>query len=137
MIEGLLDPQALTFGFARRFATYKRATLLLRDPDRLAAILDDEERRLVEDLVHRQHLAQIEQAYLEEREQPGTPEATEEDVYPTIRSGRIQIDELQLGSLLIQHGINGGVVLNSDQLLALANHLIETGRQVNPEYLIK
>jgi starch phosphorylase len=40
----VLDPGALTIGFARRFATYKRATLLLRDPDRLAAILDDEER---------------------------------------------------------------------------------------------
>ncbi len=40
----VLDPGALTIGFARRFATYKRATLLLRDPERLAAILDDEER---------------------------------------------------------------------------------------------
>jgi starch phosphorylase len=40
----VLDPGALTIGFSRRFATYKRATLLLRDPDRLAAILDDEER---------------------------------------------------------------------------------------------
>ena len=30
-----LDPDALTIGFARRFATYKRADLLLRDPDRL------------------------------------------------------------------------------------------------------
>ena len=30
------DPDALTIGFARRFATYKRATLLLRDPERLA-----------------------------------------------------------------------------------------------------
>jgi starch phosphorylase len=31
----------LTLGFARRFATYKRATLLFRDPDRLAAILNN------------------------------------------------------------------------------------------------
>jgi len=31
----------LTIGFARRFATYKRATLLLRDPERLARILND------------------------------------------------------------------------------------------------
>ena len=36
-----LDPEALTIGFARRFATYKRATLLLRDLDRLARILND------------------------------------------------------------------------------------------------
>jgi starch phosphorylase len=38
-IETLLDPRALTIGFARRFATYKRATLLLRDPERLQRIL--------------------------------------------------------------------------------------------------
>ena len=35
---------ALTIGFARRFATYKRATLLFRDPARLKAILLDETR---------------------------------------------------------------------------------------------
>jgi len=34
-----LDPHALTIGFARRFAPYKRATLMLRDPGRLARIL--------------------------------------------------------------------------------------------------
>ena len=34
-----LDPNALTIVFARRFATYKRATLLLSQPDRLAALL--------------------------------------------------------------------------------------------------
>ncbi len=39
--EEVLDPEALTIGFARRFATYKRATLLLSDPDRLAEILND------------------------------------------------------------------------------------------------
>ncbi|AHY45456.1 alpha-glucan phosphorylase [Rubrobacter radiotolerans] len=33
-----LDPDALVIGFARRFATYKRATLLLSDPERLKAI---------------------------------------------------------------------------------------------------
>ena len=37
----VLDPDALTIGFARRFATYKRATLLFRDIDRLARILGD------------------------------------------------------------------------------------------------
>ncbi len=35
-----LDPEALTIGFARRFAPYKRASLMFRDPDRMAAILD-------------------------------------------------------------------------------------------------
>jgi glycogen phosphorylase len=36
-----LDPHALTIGFARRAATYKRPDLLLRDPDRLAPLLRD------------------------------------------------------------------------------------------------
>jgi glycogen phosphorylase len=39
-----LDPDALTIGFARRFATYKRATLLAHDLDRLRAIVGDAER---------------------------------------------------------------------------------------------
>ena len=36
----LLDPYALTIGFARRFATYKRANLILRDLDRLLNIIN-------------------------------------------------------------------------------------------------
>jgi len=39
-----LDPEALTIGFARRFAVYKRATLILRHPERLASILDNQDR---------------------------------------------------------------------------------------------
>ncbi|MDP2954274.1 MAG: alpha-glucan family phosphorylase, partial [Chloroflexota bacterium] len=39
----VLDARALTIGFGRRFATYKRATLLLRDPQRLLAILGNPE----------------------------------------------------------------------------------------------
>jgi starch phosphorylase len=38
-VASLLDPDALTLGFARRFATYKRADLLFRDLGRLKAIL--------------------------------------------------------------------------------------------------
>jgi starch phosphorylase len=37
----LLEPEALTIGFARRFATYKRATLIFRDLERLQRILLD------------------------------------------------------------------------------------------------
>ncbi|MHA2233561.1 MAG: alpha-glucan family phosphorylase, partial [Candidatus Hodarchaeales archaeon] len=37
----LLDPRALTLGFARRFATYKRPKLIFRDLDRLKRILLD------------------------------------------------------------------------------------------------
>ncbi|HEY7097707.1 MAG TPA: alpha-glucan family phosphorylase [Terriglobales bacterium] len=40
----ILDPEALTIGFARRFATYKRATLILRDLPRLQRILNNSER---------------------------------------------------------------------------------------------
>ena len=42
----VLDPDALTLGFARRFATYKRADLLLRQADRLAALVADAQRPL-------------------------------------------------------------------------------------------
>ena len=38
-VDTVLDPKALTIGFARRFATYKRATLLLSQPERLKALL--------------------------------------------------------------------------------------------------
>jgi starch phosphorylase len=40
----MLDPKALTIGFARRFATYKRAALLFRDLDKLAQIVNDPKR---------------------------------------------------------------------------------------------
>ncbi|HEY7192656.1 MAG TPA: alpha-glucan family phosphorylase [Gemmatimonadales bacterium] len=40
----LLSPNVLTLGFARRFATYKRADLLFRDPERLRRLLTDPRR---------------------------------------------------------------------------------------------
>ncbi|MGI8601668.1 MAG: alpha-glucan family phosphorylase [Verrucomicrobiales bacterium] len=43
-VNHLLDPEILTIGFARRFATYKRALLLFSQPDRLRALLDHPER---------------------------------------------------------------------------------------------
>lgn len=67
--ETILDPRILTIGFARRFATYKRATLLLSDPERLRSLLfhsdrpiqiviagkshpkDDEGKRLIQQIV--------------------------------------------------------------------------------------
>src|SRR5437764_600380 len=42
--EEVLDPEALTIGFARRFASYKRGALLLRDQDRLRRLLEDSKR---------------------------------------------------------------------------------------------
>ena len=42
--EKLFDSNTLTIGFARRFATYKRATLIFRDKERLKRILNDPDR---------------------------------------------------------------------------------------------
>jgi len=42
----LLDENALTIGFARRFATYKRGTLILSDIERLQRILEDSGRKV-------------------------------------------------------------------------------------------
>ena len=42
--ESVFDPNTLTLGFARRFATYKRPNLLLHDPERLVRILTNRER---------------------------------------------------------------------------------------------
>ena len=44
--EEVLDPEALTIGFARRFATYKRANLILADIERLRRILESPGRRV-------------------------------------------------------------------------------------------
>ena len=43
-VDDVLDPDVLTIGFARRVPTYKRLTLMLRDPDRFRALLTDPER---------------------------------------------------------------------------------------------
>jgi glycogen phosphorylase len=42
--DEVLDPEALTIGFARRFATYKRGTLIFRNLERLAAIINNKDR---------------------------------------------------------------------------------------------
>ena len=45
-LERALDPSTLTLGFARRFATYKRAAMIFSDIDRLATLLHDKDRPL-------------------------------------------------------------------------------------------
>jgi starch phosphorylase len=42
--DEVLDPDALTIGFARRFATYKRGTLIFRNLERLTALINHKER---------------------------------------------------------------------------------------------
>jgi starch phosphorylase len=43
-LSQLLDPDALTIGFARRFATYKRANLIFKDMNRLTKILTNSQK---------------------------------------------------------------------------------------------
>lgn len=43
-VENIGNEEALTIGFARRFATYKRADLIFKDPERLKKILNNPER---------------------------------------------------------------------------------------------
>ena len=43
-LAGVLDPSILTIGFARRFATYKRGSLMLTDRERIKSILYHAER---------------------------------------------------------------------------------------------
>ena len=43
-VDGVLDPDVLTIGFARRVPTYKRLTLMLEDPERLRRLMLDESR---------------------------------------------------------------------------------------------
>src|SRR5262249_7911565 len=43
-LEDVLNADVFTIGFARRFATYKRALLIFRDPERLAAIFGNAQR---------------------------------------------------------------------------------------------
>jgi starch phosphorylase len=43
-LGGILSPDALTIGFARRFATYKRANLILADIEKLASMVNDPKR---------------------------------------------------------------------------------------------
>lgn len=42
--DEIMSPETLTIGFARRFATYKRASMILRDKERLNALLNNPER---------------------------------------------------------------------------------------------
>ena len=55
----LFNPDALTLGFARRFATYKRPNLLLRDPERLARLLTNPQRPVQLILAGKAHPADV------------------------------------------------------------------------------
>ncbi len=57
--ESLLDPNILTLGFARRFATYKRPNLLLSDPNRFLSILTNPSRPMQLILAGKAHPADL------------------------------------------------------------------------------
>ena len=63
----LFDPETLTLGFARRFATYKRPNLLLHDPERLLRLLTNPQRPVQLILAGKAHPADQEgQALIQE-----------------------------------------------------------------------
>jgi starch phosphorylase len=57
--QEVLDPDVLTIGFARRVSTYKRLTLMLRDPERLRRILLDAERPVQFVIAGKSHPADV------------------------------------------------------------------------------
>jgi starch phosphorylase len=96
-LEEVLDPSILTIGFARRFATYKRAALLFTDIERLARMLWDEARPLQIIFAGKAHPA----------DRPG--QGVIQDIFSRSRSprlrGRVFIMEdydIRIGRFLVQ-----------------------------------
>jgi len=56
-VDGVFDPDVLTIGFARRVPSYKRLTLMLREPERLKALLIDAERPIQVAIAGKSHPA--------------------------------------------------------------------------------
>jgi starch phosphorylase len=96
-LEHVLDPDILTIGFARRFATYKRAGLLFSDLDRLAHLLWSEDRPVQVIFAGKAHPA----------DRPG--QSVIQDIFGRSRSdklrGRVFIIEdydIRIGRFLVQ-----------------------------------
>jgi glycogen phosphorylase len=97
----LLDPDALTIGFARRFATYKRANLVFHDVERLLRILTDSARPVQLVFAGKAHPADV----------PG--KQLLEEVYRTTRDPRFEgrIAFLENYDMHIAHVLVQGVDL--------------------------
>lgn len=93
----LLDPDALTLGFARRFAEYKRTNLLLQDPERLARLLTSRDRPVQLVLAGKAH--------------------------PQDREGKQRLHQWQ--AFLEREDMHGRVVFVEDYDLVVAAHLIQ------------
>ena len=66
-VKHLFDPNALTMGFARRFASYKRPNMLLHDPERMLRLLSNPQRPVQLILAGKAHPADYEgQALIQE-----------------------------------------------------------------------
>jgi starch phosphorylase len=95
-LTGLLDPQALTLGFARRVPTYKRLTLLLRERERLTRILTSAERPVQLLVAGKAH--------------------------PHDSEGKRLIEEF--GAFAAGHDVRHRVIMLADYDMALANMLV-------------
>jgi starch phosphorylase len=93
----LLDPYALTIGFARRFATYKRAALMLRDVRRLVRLVNDPARPLQIIFAGKAH--------------------------PADEPGKRVIQELY--RFVKESSLNGRVVFLEDYDMNVARHLVQ------------
>lgn len=93
----LLDENVLTIGFARRFATYKRATLLFKDIDRLKSILN----------------------------RPGKPIQIifAGKSHPADNPGKHLIQDVY--QLSLQHGLAGRILVLEEYDIALARYLVQ------------
>ena len=96
-LDQVLDPNALTIGFARRFATYKRATLLFRDPERAARLFNNPERPVQMVVAGKAH--------------------------PKDAAGKEFIR--QLIQIAHQHGLEGKVIFVEDYDMALGRRLVQ------------
>jgi starch phosphorylase len=93
----LFDPKALTLGFARRFATYKRPDLLLHDRDRLLRLLGDPRRPVQLIMAGKAH--------------------------PADQAGQALIQEWIL--FIRQRGVRAHVIFLSDYDMLLTEHLVQ------------
>lgn len=93
----VLDPNVLTLGFARRFASYKRPNLLLQDKGRLSRLLTDSNKPVQLIIAGKAH--------------------------PSDADGQRMIQEWI--SFIKQPGIRGHVVFLEDYDIALAQHLVQ------------
>ncbi|MBO5763030.1 MAG: alpha-glucan family phosphorylase [Lentisphaeria bacterium] len=95
--KNILDPDILTIGFARRFATYKRGTLLLRNPERLVALLKNKTRPVQFVFAGKAH--------------------------PADEGGKKLIQDLILFAR--QHGVQDRLIFLEDYDIALARSLVQ------------